>query len=380
MTIALETFKSGEFVRQKTHQSFVPAPVNDHWTWTDPRIGVLLEQAARALGTLGGIISIAPNLDPLIGIHLRREAHASWSIEGDVDLSWHDMLPAIANINPVLHDTRVTIERGEEAITQALDDLKTAPLSNTLLRATHAVLFRDQHDARHEPGQYRSRAAWIDGESLQDAVFIPPPPEDIPGLMDDLEAFRQRDDLTLPLLIRLAIAHYQFETIHPFARGNGRLGRMMILLSLMSVGILEMPLLGLSTQLLRRREAYYDALTTVRASHDMGHWICFFLSIIRDAALDSSDALRTIISLRAEAEKKIAGMGRRSQHGRRLLAYLLENPVVTMAEISSGLSVTKTTATALLDEFTKLDLLGEATILGEEPAWSFTRFVETLGA
>jgi len=215
--------------------------------------------------------------------------------------------------------------------------------------------------AHKQPGEYRSSQNWIGGSSLADATFIPPHPDSVPDLMGDLEAFWHNPDIAVPHLIRVAISHYQFETIHPFLDGNGRIGRLLIPLYLMSHGVLNKPSLYLSDFFERNRASYYDALMRVRTSHDLTHWLRFFLSGVAQTATKGRDVFQQILALRTRTEQAILGLGRRAAQARHALEHLYRVPVVDAQDLKKALGVSMPTVNNLVKSLIEKDILKEVT-------------------
>ena len=211
------------------------------------------------------------------------------------------------------------------------------------------------------PGEFRTSQNWIGGSDLSDAVFIPPQAESVPELMSDLEKFWHNEEIQVPHLIRIAISHYQFETIHPFLDGNGRIGRLMIPLYFISHGLLAKPSLYLSDFFERNRSSYYDALMRVRTSNDLIHWVRFFLKGVAETATKGRDVFQQILLLRNQVEPTILGLGRRSTNARKVINLLYRKPVVSAADIAQTLDVSTQTANGLIRDLIGLGYLREAT-------------------
>jgi len=355
-----EAFKAGAWRRQYQYKSFSPTPINGEWTWEDTHIHALLEQANRALGELNAFSLIVPDIDLFIEMHVVKEAQTSSRIEGTQTGIDEALLPE-AQIRPEKRDDWREVRNYIDAVNTAIHNLETLPLSNRMLRQTHATLMRGVRGEHKQPGEFRSSQNWIGGSSLADAAFIPPHPEEVPELMGDLEKFLHNEAVTVPHLVRIALAHYQFETIHPFLDGNGRIGRLMIPLYLVSHGLLAKPSLYLSDFFERNRASYYDALMRVRVSNDLIHWVRFFLAGVAETAAKGRDVFRQVLALRTETEASLLALGRRGPLALRAVKLLYRRPVVMAADLAAGLEISQPTAHALVNLLIEKKILSELT-------------------
>jgi Fic family protein len=369
-----ETFVAGQWTQQYQYKSFEPVQVNQNWIWEDATIAVLLEQANRALGELNAFSLIVPDIDLFIQMHVVKEAETSSRIEGTQTKMDEALLPE-EQIRPENRDDWREVRNYIDAVNQAITTLATLPLSNRLLKQTHATLLQGVRGEHKQPGEFRSSQNWIGGSSLQDAAFIPPHPNSVPDLMSDLEKFWHNDALTVPQLIRIAISHYQFETIHPFLDGNGRIGRLLIPLYLVSCGVLSKPSLYLSDFFERNRASYYDALTRVRTSNDIIHWVRFFLRGVAETAGKGRDVFSKVLQLRNDVEQAVTGLGKRSLLARDALKLLYRNPMVSAADLENGLTVSAPTANALIKELVQLAILVEVTGQQRGRVYAFERYL-----
>ncbi len=358
--VRLSDYTSGAYRRQQSYDAFHPSPVNHGWAWEDPRINTLLEEATRALGELNACSLIVPDVDLFIRLHVIKEASESSRIEG-TQTNMDEALRPADEIEPERRDDWQEVQNYIQAMDESIQALADLPLSTRLLRDAHRTLLQGVRGEHKQPGEWRRSQNWIGGTSLQDAVFIPPPHHAVPDLMSDLERFWHNDGIQVPHLVRIAISHYQFETVHPFLDGNGRVGRLLITLYLIANGLLVRPSLYLSSYFERHRAAYYDAFTVVRGTHDMGHWLRFFLRAIRETARGGVETFQAILALRSDAESRILALGQRAGNARRTLALLYRKPLVTVNEVADHLQVTHQTANRLVGDLVRLDLLRQTT-------------------
>jgi Fic family protein len=372
--VKFETFRAGEWRQRYRYQSFEPVPVNHAWTWEDPSINSLLESATRALGELNAFSLIVPDIDLFIEMHVVKEAQTSSRIEG-TETAIDEALMSEEQIEPERRDDWREVRNYIDAVNMAIGELARLPLSNRLLKQTHAVLLSGARGEHKQPGEFRTSQNWIGGSSLSDAAFIPPHPDGVPELMSDLERFWHNEEVIVPHLIRAAISHYQFETIHPFLDGNGRIGRLLIPLYLVGHGLLARPSLYLSDFFERNRASYYDALMRVRVSNDLIHWVRFFLNGVAATATKGRDVFRQILALRQEVESALLGLGKRAPNARRALNLLYRKPVVQASDLERELEVSSPTAQTLIRELERLGVLVEITGQRRGRVYTFDRYL-----
>ncbi|HSI43111.1 MAG TPA: Fic family protein [Methylotenera sp.] len=356
----VEQFKSGTYKQQYQYKSFSPNTINISWTWDDPKVNTLLEKASRALSELDAYSLIVPDVDIFIQMHITKEANTSSAIEG-TQTQIGEAVMDLEQIDPEKRDDWVEVQNYVSAMNTAVDELNNIPLSLRLIKDTHATLMQGVRGEKKTPGYFRVSQNWIGGTSLTDAVFIPPHQSEILDLMSDLELFWHNEEIEVPHLIRIAISHYQFETIHPFLDGNGRIGRLLIPLYLISKKLLKKPSLYLSEYLERNRGAYYDALTTVRSSNDLLHWIKFFLLAVIETSENGKLTFEKILQLRNKVDHQILSLGRKAENAKMLLNFLYKRPSVTVASAAKALSITNKAANQLLLDFVDLEILVEIT-------------------
>ncbi len=357
----IEDFQPGSYKPQFQYRSFDPVPIHRLWTWDSPEIHHLLAEASRHVGELNGLSLIVPDVNLFIQMHVTKEAQTSSRIEGTQTEMDEALEDDPDEISPEKRDDWKEVRNYIQAMNQSVERLQTLPLSNRLLCEAHAILMQGVRGEGKTPGEFRRSQNWIGGATLADAVFIPPHHEDLPSLMTDLEAFWHDESIFVPELIRIAISHYQFETIHPFLDGNGRIGRLLITLYLVSKGLLRLPCLYVSAHLEQHRAAYYDALTAVRTRGDLAHWIRFFLVAINETAKKGVQTFQAIHQLRQSVAAQIQTLGKRGTNAHRVLELLYAKPTTTTAALARRLSISQPTADRTLADLRKLGIIHELT-------------------
>jgi Fic family protein len=359
--IELEKYWSGHFEKELGYKYFVPSFINDEWSWKIPVLNRLIEKAAIKLGELNSFARLVPNIDLFIQLHVTKEAVVSSRIEGTSTNMDEAVLP-YEEIIPERRNDWLEVNNYIKALNEAIRELEKLPLSSRLIRKIHKILLTSARGEYKLPGEFRKSQNWIGGASLADAVYIPPRAELVNDLMSDLEKFLHSDDIQVPSLIRIGIAHYQFESIHPFLDGNGRIGRLLIPLFLVSEGLLDKPLLYLSAYFERNKNLYYDNLTMVRTKNDMVQWLKYFLVGIDQTATQAAQALSAVLDLKAEKENEIRlNYGRRSNSAIKLLDELFRNPVTTVEQASVTCDLSFKAANDLVSLFNKHKILMELT-------------------
>lgn len=377
MTIQLEQYQSGHYQKGYEYRYFLPSSINDEWVWQIPQINLLLEKAAVKLGELNSFARLVPNIDMFIQLHVTKEAVVSSRIEGTQTNMREAVLPE-SEISPEHRNDWREVKNYTQALNQAIGNLQTLPLSSRFLKQTHAILLQNVRGEHKLPGEFRSSQNWIGGQSLADAVFIPPHYQYVNDLMSDLEHFLHNKDIHVPALIRIAIAHYQFETIHPFLDGNGRIGRLLITLFLVSEGILDKPLLYLSSYFEKNKGLYYDNLMWVREKNDMLQWLKYFLVGIEQTATLAVNTLSSIITLKAKLEQDLqVNFGRRAVSAQRLLNALFIQPATSVESVQKICDTSYKTANELVAQMCKHGVLQEITGQTRNRVFIFAEYLAT---
>lgn len=320
----------------------------------------MLEEATRQLGELNAFSYILPDVDLFIRMHVVKEANTSSRIEG-TQTNMDEALMKKEDVMPSKRDDWQEVRNYIDALNFSINELNNFPLSNRLIRKTHQILLSDVRGNHKMPGEFRTSQNWIGGSSIADAIFIPPHPSEVSDLMGDLEQFLHNEEINVPHLIKIALAHYQFETIHPFLDGNGRIGRLLITLYLVSAGLLKKPSLYLSDFFERHKSSYYDALTHVRNTSDIVHWVKFFLSAVIETAKKGKDTFSKILELKDKIHKLIITFGKKAESAQKLINHLYSNPFVNLSDVMNAVSLSKQAANQLIKDFLDKEILVEVT-------------------
>ncbi len=376
--------RAGRYGRQSSgYRAFVPNPLPpDPPVVMDDEMWQLLSRVDRALGRLDGANDALPNPDLFVAMYVRKEAVLSSQIEGtqasllDV-LEWEATGEATAEGGDVSE-----IVNYVAAMNLGLEKLRTLPLSLRLIREIHDRLLKGVRGQERSPGQFRTTQNWVGppGSTLRDAIYVPPPPHEVVRCMGDLETFIHSAPV-MPDLIYVGLVHAQFETIHPFLDGNGRLGRLLITFLLCERGILKTPLLYVSHYFKRRREEYYARLQAARDDGDFEGWLKFFLTGVVEVAQEASQTARAIVALREEHTEAIrARFGLRTANALAVLERLYYRPVMDVRAVADMLSVSFTTASTLIEGLVEMGVLVEATGQVRNRRFRYAPYLALLGS
>ena len=371
----MKTFKAGNRINQGTYKSFQPNKINQEWKIEDMEVLNLLSQADRQLGRLDMYSKYIPNIDLFISMHVLKEATQSSKIEG-TKTNIEDALLDKKDVNDEKRDDWEEVQNYIEALNSAITNLEKLPFSSRLIRETHKILLQGVRGKHKLPGEFRSSQNWIGGASISDATFIPPIHSDINEYMEDLENFAHNSESFFPDLLKIALMHYQFETIHPFLDGNGRVGRLMITLYLVEKGILKKPILYLSDFFERNRTLYYDNLMGVREKNDLTQWLKFFLVGIIETAKSSISTFDSILKLQKEIEVKIQTLGSRSHNAQLILNHLFQRPILDAQKVKELTNLSYPSVYKLIDKLEKLEILIEITGAKRGKIYLFRKYTE----
>ena len=356
----MKRFQSGRLIQQAQYKSFQPNPINRTWVVDDMALLQLLGQADRELGRLDMYSEYIPNIDLFIRMHVLKEATQSSKIEG-TQTNIEEALLEKEDVAPEKRDDWEEVQNYVAAMNQAVTKLQKLPFSGRLIRETHRTLMQGVRGKHKQPGEFRHSQNWIGGASINDAIFVPPVHSSIGELIADIEQFVHNDKQHFPELLKAALIHYQFETIHPFLDGNGRVGRLLITLYLVSRGILKQPVLYLSDFFERNRQLYYDNLMRVREKNDLLQWFKFFLVGVIETAKSSTTTFDNILKLQKQVETQLQTLGSRTANAQKVMYHLYQRPVANAAKVGEVAGVSPASAYKLIADLEQFGILKEIT-------------------
>jgi Fic family protein len=362
---------------EAAYKSFAPTPLPPKPAiHLDDDAFALLLKASKQLALLDGIAARVPNVNLFISMYIRKEALMSSQIEG-TQATLEDILDPMVDENANRNVAEVInyVKAAEFAIAR----LKKLPLCNRLIKETHAVLMQGVCGQERSPGEFRHSQNWIGGQgsTLKTARYIPPNADDMIETMSDLEKYINADD-NLDVLIRAALIHYQFETVHPFLDGNGRIGRLLVTLFLMEKNVLNAPVLYISYFLKKNRVEYYDRMTEVRVKGNYEQWVKFFLEAVYSTASDALSAIDKLVTLHGKNTGIVAGLGRGTKTASRLLRYLEENPIIEIQKTATALNTTFKTVSDAVKRLCEAGILVQTGGARRNRTFTYESYLEIL--
>lgn len=375
--------KTGKYITSSTSgekfQAFAPAPLPINPAINLEGLNTLIDKAYFALGKLDGITSCLPDIKVLLYFYVRKEALLSSQIEG-TQSSFDDLL--LFESKDIPHVPLDDVEEVSHYVAAMQHGLKRMrkgfPLSNRLIKEIHEILLKGGRGSTKQPGEFRRSQNWIGGTRPGNAAFVPPPPEKVAECMGNLELYLHDHFGETPTLIKAAISHVQFETIHPFLDGNGRLGRLLITLLLCAEDVLEEPILYLSLYFKQHRKTYYDLLSSIRDDGAWEVWLEFFLNAIISTANEAIDSTTKIIKLFEKDKAKIETIGRARISAMQVYEYLQKKAICRIPVISKALKISQPTATAALEHLVKLGIVSETTGKQRDRLFEYKGYLDIL--
>ena len=356
----MKNYKSGQYINQGYYKSFQPTLINKQLHIDDMEVMQLLSQADRELGRLDMYSKYIPNIDLFISMHVVKEATQSSKIEG----TQTNVDEALLDKEDIPIDKRDDWEEVQNYINAqewAINELDELPFSSRLIKETHKILLQGLRGEKKQPGEFRTSQNWIGGATINDATFIPPVHTSVPELMSDIEKFIHNNEIFVPELLKIGIVHYQFETIHPFLDGNGRIGRLLIPLYLVSKGVLKKPILYLSEFFEKHRQLYYDNLMIVREKSNLSQWFKFFLVGIIETSKNGIKTFDNILQLQKQVESEIQRLGSRVAKAKKVIDYLYQRPIIDAEKVSEVADISMPSSYRLISDLEEMNILKEVT-------------------
>jgi Fic family protein len=369
----MEKFVAGKYINQGYYKSFQPNPIHRDWGISSMEVISLLSKADRQLGRLD-MYSEYVNIDLCIRMHIAKEATQLSKIEG-TQTNMEDAFSSREEVSLDKRDDWEEVQNYIQAMNKAVKLLHTLPFSYRLIKQTHKILLQRVRGAKKLSGEFRISQNWIGGASINDAMFIPLIHTSFREIMSDLEQFANNELNHLPDLLKITIIHYQFETIHRFLDGNGRVGRLLITLYLVNKGILKQPMLYLSDFFERNRLLYYDNLMRLRSNYDLNQWLKFFLTGVIETAKKGVTTFDGIMQLQKTLELKIKGLGNRSVDAKKVIDYLYTQPVIGVSRVGGIIQKSNVTAYKLLNTLEEIKVLKEVSGAQRNKLYVFNEYI-----
>lgn len=371
----LEEFKSGRYINLNDYRAFIPAPINYNWTWNNAKLNKLLSEADRHIGELNAYSELIPNVDLYIKMHVKIEANRSSRIEGTKTTIEEDLLELV-DIDPEKRNDWEEVQNYVKAINYGVNKVNSGfPVCTRLIREIHAILMQGVRGERKTPGEFRKSQNWIGGSMPGNAVYVPPPHDEIAGCLTDFEKFINNECIDTPDLIKIAILHYQFESIHPFLDGNGRVGRLLIPLYIQSKGLLNKPCLYVSDYIEKNKEIYYDMLTKVRTNNDLIGWIIFFLKAIIETAKSAKDKFKKVVVLKKEMDELIVSLPVKADNVKKVIELLYNEPKISRNKISEKANIKLTTVNGIVKALLDKEIIVETTGYSRNQIFAFEKYI-----
>lgn len=372
----LEEYKSGKYVKMNDYKAFITSKINYNWGWDDTKLDKLLAEANRQIGELNAYSLLIPNVDLYIKMHVKIEANKSSRIEGTRTTVEEDLLD-VTDINPEKRDDWEEVQNYVKATNYGVERIREGfPVCTRLIREIHKILMQGVRGEHKTPGEFRVSQNWIGGRMPSTAVYVPPPHTEVAECLSDFEKFINNEEIDTPDLIKSAILHYQFESIHPFLDGNGRIGRLLIPLYIQSKGMLEKSCLYISDYIERNKDAYYDMLTRVRTHNDMIGWIKFFLEAVIETSKTAKEKFRNVVELTMEMDKVIMDLSVKPENARKVLDVLYDEPIISRKKILEKIDIKPTTLNVTVNSLQERGIIQETTGYSRNQVFAFQKYID----
>ena len=372
----LEEYKSGKYVKMNDYKAFIPSKINYNWGWDDTKLDKLLAEANRQIGELNAYSLLIPNVDLYIKMHVKIEANKSSKIEGTRTTVEEDLLD-VTDINPEKRDDWEEVQNYVKATNYGVERIKKGfPVCTRLIREIHRILMQGVRGEHKTPGEFRTSQNWIGGSMPSTAVYVPPPHTEVVECLSDFEKFINNEKIDTPDLIKIAILHYQFESIHPFLDGNGRIGRLLIPLYIQSKGMLEKSCLYISDYIERNKDTYYDMLTRVRTHNDMIGWIKFFLEAVIETSKTAKEKFRKVVELTVEMDKIIVNLPVKSDNAKKVINVLYNEPIINRKKLCNITKIKEGTIKNIINCLLENDIIVETTGYSRNQIFTFQKYTD----
>ena len=372
----LEDYKSGEYVKMNDYKAFIPSKINYNWGWDDTKLDKLLAEANRQIGELNAYSLLIPNVDLYIKMHVKIEANKSSRIEGTRTTVEEDLLD-VTDINPEKRDDWEEVQNYVKATNYGVERIKSGfPVCTRLIRELHKILMQGVRGEHKTPGEFRTSQNWIGGSMPSTAIYVPPPYTEIAECLTDFEKFINNEEIDTPDLIKIAILHYQFESIHPFLDGNGRIGRLLIPLYIQNKGMLDKSCLYISDYIERNKDTYYDMLTRVRTHNDIIAWIKFFLEAVIETSKTAKEKFRNVVELTMEMDKIIVNLPVKSDNVKKVIDVLYNEPVINRKKLCDITKIKEGTIKNIINCLLENNIIVETTGYSRNQIFTFQKYTD----
>lgn len=371
----LEDYKSGEYKQGVGYKAFLPSKINHNWGWEDTKLDYLLAEANRQIGELNAYSLLLPNVDLYIKMHVKIEANKSSKIEGTKTTIEED-LSDLQDVSPEKRDDWEEVQNYVKTTNFSIERINEGfPICNRLFKEIHKILLDGVRGEKKTPGEFRISQNWIGGTMPSTAVYVPPLVEDLNNCLTDLELFINNEKIDTPELIKIAIIHYQFESIHPFLDGNGRIGRLLIPLYLQSKKYLDNPCLYISFFFEKNRDLYYQKLNNVRTNNDIIGWIKFFLEGVIETAKIAKEKFKNVVELTKKIDGKLTELNVKFDNAKKVIDYFYNEPYSSRKKIADALEMPDSTVNGVVNELKRVNIIKETTGFSKNQIFVFTEYV-----
>lgn len=371
----LEDYKSGEYKQGVGYKAFLPSRINHNWGWGDTKLDYLLAEANRQIGELNAYSLLLPNVDLYIKMHVTIEANKSSRIEG-TKTTIEDDLSDLQDVSLEKRDDWEEVQNYVKATNFSIERINEGfPICNRLFKEIHKILLAGVRGEKKTPGEFRISQNWIGGTMPSTAVYVPPLVEDLNNCLTDLELFINNEKIDTPELIKIAIIHYQFESIHPFLDGNGRIGRLLIPLYLQSKKYLDNPCLYISFFFEKNRDLYYQKLNNVRTNNGIIGWIKFFLEGIIETAKIAKEKFKNVVELTKKIDGKLTELNVKFDNAKKVMDYFYNEPYSSRKKLADALGMPDSTVNGVVNELKRVNIIKETTGFSKNQIFVFSEYV-----